>query len=94
MDQEPFGHHLNDVARLGVGQGRFEHGLMQLRVKFIANFRHNRVDSVLAEDRDQLAQRQLNAFKNTLGRLALRLVGTVQSTLEIVIDGHQITGEL
>ena len=54
---------LDDFASLCARQGRLEHGLVDLRVKFVADCGNDRVDAVLFEHGNQLAHRDFDAFE-------------------------------
>lgn len=93
MQEEAHGHHLNDLASLGAGKRRFEHGLMQLGIK---NLSHRGIDgrnTVFGEDVGKLSQGEINAFDQSGCLGASFVAGGVKSALEVVVDRQKITGE-
>ena len=75
MEQEPFGHHLNDFARAGSRHRCLEHRLVLLRVEGLPDLGGDRGHAVLAEHRNQLAQGQFDPLDHATGGGALLLAG-------------------
>mmetsp|Transcript_3516 Transcript_3516/g.6315 ORF Transcript_3516/g.6315 Transcript_3516/m.6315 type:complete len:209 (+) Transcript_3516:476-1102(+) len=67
---------------------------MLLRVKAVTHFGHNRHDTMLAEDADQLAHGQLDAFHQTACSLPRCIISMLEGTTHVVIDRQQIAGQL
>ena len=93
MQQEPFRHHLNDIARLGVWQRCFEHRLMVFRIEPVANFGRDAFDPVFFENIENLAHCQIDSFDQRFGCGLLIFFRDIQCTFEIVIDRQHVAGE-
>ena len=84
MQKEALTHHLNDLASLGAGQRRFEHRLMQLRIKLIPNRRVDFGNAVLVQNLDQFAQGQFQPLDQGGGlRAGFFVCGIAQSRFSI-----------
>ncbi len=93
MEEEAFGHDLNDLASLGAGQGGFEHRLVELRIEWVARRGRDRFDAVFGHDSGQLAQGQLDPFGQG-GGLDFQVLGDgIERTAEVVVNRQKIAGE-
>ena len=54
MQHETFGRDLDDFTSFRSRQGCLEHRLMELRVKFVANFRNDWINAVLFENGEEV----------------------------------------
>jgi hypothetical protein len=89
MQQEAFGHHLNDLAGLGSRQRGLEHRLMQLRVER-SPMAGEIGDAMLGHHVGQLAQGQFDPFDQR-GRLGALFVGRhISARLQVVVDRQQV----
>ena len=62
MQEEALGRDLDDVAGAGAGQRRLEHRLMDRGIEAVADLRRDDLDAMLAEDAQDFAHGQVDAF--------------------------------